>query len=356
MKKLDRYVLSELVVPFIIGTLAVVLMFQANQLIAQFKAFQLQSVPFSAILQSLMYRTPGYLVMTLPVGMALASSLAISRLSRESELTAMRSAGARLLRIVAPVAAFGLLVAVGNFYLVERVVPVAQREARKVEQQVALLSAGPEFQSNVTVRLRNFTATIGTVSRGARGAIQLSYVMLVERPRVGEVIFYLADEGMYREGNWTLPKARIWRFVDDRADSFQVKDFRINEPISVDQLFLDPMPEEQTAQQLKDAIVQERRFGRNTASLEVAYHVRYAVPVACLVFALVGPVFAIGLSRSGGFVGVLLSIVMVFAYYNVHVISTEIVGKNGWLPPLAAAWLPNALFVVLGVVGLRRLE
>ncbi len=348
--------LAEMIVPFVIGTLAVVLMFLANQLIAQFKAFQLQSVPLSAIVQSLMYRTPGYLVMTLPVGMALASSLAISRLARESELTAMRGAGARLLRIVAPVAAFGLVVAVGNFYLVEHVVPVAQREARKVEQQVALLSAGPEFQSNVTVRLRNFTASIGTVSRGAAGTILLSNVMLVERPRVGEVIFYLADEGRYREGNWTLPKARIWRFVGDRADSFRAKDFRINEPISVEQLFLDPMPEEQTAKQLEEAIQQERKFGRNTASLEVAYQVRYAVPVACLVFALVGPVFAIGLARRGGFVGVLLSIVMVFVYYNLHVISTEIVGKNGWLPPIAAAWLPNALFVALGVLGLRRLE
>ncbi|MCB8933147.1 MAG: LptF/LptG family permease [Fimbriimonadaceae bacterium] len=355
MKHLDRYVLRELVVPFLIGTIAVVLMFQANQLIAQFKAFSLQSVPASAILQSLMFRTPSYLVMTLPVGMALASSLAMSRLARESELTAIRGAGVRLLRVILPVAAFGLVVSLANFYLVERVVPVAQREARKVEQQVALLSAGPEFQSNVTVRLRAFTAFIGTVNRAPDGSILLSNVMLVERPRVGEIVFYLADFGDYQKGNWSLPKARIWTFKGERVQHFQVRDFRIEEPITVDQLFLDPAPEEQTAAQLQKAIDEGERFGRDTRSLRVAYYVRYSVPAACLVFAIVGPVFAIWLSRSG-FVGVLLSIVLVFLYYNVHVVSTEIFGKEGWLSPVVAAWLPNVLFAVLGLIGLRRLE
>lgn len=356
MKTLDRYVLKELLVPFFIGTLAVVLMFQANQLIAQFKAFSLQSVPVTALLQSLLYRTPSYLVMTLPVGMALASSLAISRLARESELTAIRGAGTRLLRIVAPVAFFGLMVALGNFYLVEKIVPVAQKEARKVEQQVALLSAGPEFQSNVIVRLRNFTASIGTVSRGADNSIQLSNVLLVERPRVGEVILYAADDGEYRAGNWSLPNARIWAIKGERLQQFKVQDFRINEPITVEQLFIDPAPEEQTAEQLLAAIKEGERFGRNTASLQVAYHVRFSVPAACLVFAIVGPVFAIAFSRSGGFVGVLLSIVLVFVYYNVYVIATEIVGKNGWLSPVMSAWLPNVLFSLLALWGIRRLE
>lgn len=355
MKRLDLYVLRELVVPFLIGTIAVVLMFQANQLIAQFKAFSLQSVPMSAILQSLMFRTPSYLVMTLPVGMALASSLAMSRLARESELTAIRGAGVRLLRVVLPVAAFGLVVTFVNFYLVERVVPVAQREARKVEQQVALLSAGPEFQSNVTVRLRAFTAFIGTVSRAPDASIHLSNVMLVERPRVGEIVFYLSDTGEYMNGNWSLPKARIWTFKGERVQHFEVRDFHIEEPITVDELFLNPAPEEQTAAQLQRAIDESERFGRDTRSLQVAYYVRFSVPAACLVFAIVGPVFAIWLARSG-FVGVLLSIVLVFLYYNVHVVSTEIFGKEGWLSPPVAAWLPNVLFAALGVIGIRRLE
>ena len=53
---------------------------------------------------------------------------------------------------------------------------------------------------------------------------------------------------------------------------------------------------------------------------------------------------------------VILLLLMVLLYYNVFVISTEIFGRNGWLSPLAAAWLPNLIFIIFAVLGLRRLE
>jgi lipopolysaccharide export system permease protein len=66
--------------------------------------------------------------------------------------------------------------------------------------------------------------------------------------------------------------------------------------------------------------------------------------------------FAVWMSRAGPFVGVLFSLAMVLAYYNAFVISTEIFGRNGWLPPIAAAWLPNVIFFLLGLWAIRRAE
>ena len=109
MKRLDRYILREMFVPFLIGTIAVVLMFQINELIALYKNFNLNAVPMTAVLQVILFKTPAYLNMTLPVGVSLASSLAISRLTRESELTAIRSAGVSILRVVRPVMIAGVV-------------------------------------------------------------------------------------------------------------------------------------------------------------------------------------------------------------------------------------------------------
>ena len=66
MKTLDRYIYRELVVPFLIGTIAVVLMFQANMLIYLFKNFSLSNVPTLAVLDMILYKTPYFLNMTLP--------------------------------------------------------------------------------------------------------------------------------------------------------------------------------------------------------------------------------------------------------------------------------------------------
>ena len=62
------------------------------------------------------------------------------------------------------------------------------------------------------------------------------------------------------------------------------------------------------------------------------------------------------LPRNGGFVGVFLSIVIVLLYYNAFVISTEILSKIPQVPGWLAAWLPNILFIVAGVIAIRRLE
>ena len=47
-------------------------------------------------------------------------------------------------------------------------------------------------------------------------------------------------------------------------------------------------------------------LGLDTRTLEVSYHLKAAVPVACVVLALCAPVLSFLLARAGGFVGVLL--------------------------------------------------
>lgn len=357
IRRLDLYMIKELLVPFFIGTVAVVLMFQANLLIALFKNFQTSHIPFVAIAQVLVYKTPFFLNMTLPVGMALASSLAVSRLVRESELTAMRSVGIPILRVVAPVAFFGALVAVGNFLLVERVMPSTEKQGNKLMNEIAIMGSNVDFKSNVVITLRGYTASFGSVQRLADGSLLLNRILLIEYPRPEETWLYSADQGTYRDGLWTLQNVYVRAFKrEELTVAHPRKDMVINERISIQDLFQPARPEEQTFEDLSRAIREAKRLNRDTTMLEVAYHIKFSVPAACFVFALTGPVFAVIFSRSGAFVGVLLSIVLVLLYYNAFVISTEIFGRNGWLSPVLAAWLPNILFLVVGVALLRRAE
>ncbi len=357
MKRLDRYIVREMMVPFLIGTVAVVLMFQANILIAQGKEVRLNDVPLSAIFQMVLFRTPQFLSMTLPVGVALASSLAISRLSRESELTAMRSAGVSILRVVIPVAAFGAAVAFLNYYLVDRVMPKSEAHANRLWQEVIVKAAAPTFKSNVMISLSNYSVSVGSIQRGVGSQILLDRIMLIERPRPDETIITESRKGSYTDGVWVLkePYVRVIKgdtLIDARAKA----DLVINEPIRVQDFFSPPQPTEMTSESLRKAIAEGRHQKIDTTNLELAYQIKFSVPAACLVFAFTGPVFAVWLARSGPFVGVLLSIFMVLIYYNAFVISTEVLGRNGLLSPVAAAWLPNVLFLVLGLVALRRAE
>lgn len=357
IRVIDRYVIRELMVPFLIGTVAVVLMFQANLLIFLMKTYSVANIPALALAQMIWFKTPDFLRQTLPVGMALASSLAISRLARESELTAMRSGGAPIRRVLWPIAAFGLLVAVGNFFLSERLYPVAEKRLNEVSQQAFILGTSPEYKANVLIKLSNNSVLyFASVRRIQEEKLLVQDALLFEQRRTGEVVFYFAQTGTYDHGVMTFDDAEMYIFSAEKLDYYPAKRMTIDEKITLADVFVSPSSADKTVYELKQTIEEGRRTGRDVTYLEVDYHSRFAIPTACLVFALAGPVFAVLFGRSGGFVGVLLSIMLVMVYYNMFVVSTQIFGRNGWLSPFMSAWLPNILFLAFGLLGLRRLE
>jgi lipopolysaccharide export system permease protein len=360
VNRLDRYVWKELFVPFLIGTIAVVLMFQANYLIYFYKTFSFSAVPIHAVLKLVLFETPGYLNMTLPVGTSLGASLAISRLTRENELTAMRSAGASIIRVLRPLVLFGVLVAIGNFLVAERLMPVSKKSSRDLTNEISLLGGlVPEFKSNVTLNLRNQIAIIGTISR-SNNTVQLTEIILFERPTQDELVLTYAEKGYYQDGLWKIQQPKTWVFTGDQLAT--IKSFKeggelvIDQKFSIESMFSPPNADELPLDELAKTIRELKSQGIDTRSQEVLYHTRFSVPAACIIFALVSPIFCVYFARSGAFMGVLLSFIVLLLYYNAFIISTSILGPNGFVAPWIAAWLPNLVFMAIGFFGLRRLE
>lgn len=357
MKLLDRYVLRELLVPFFIGAVTLLLMFQANTLIAFMKQYASQNVPTLAIVQLLIYKSPEFLKYTLPSTMALASSLAMSRLARESELTAMRSAGASIRRVVIPIGVFGAFIAIANFYVIDKVQPMAETKFKEVVNKAVMLGTAPVFVQNIFFRAGRMNVFFGSAQRMQNGATMVRDVMLVEHLEAGKISLVTAKEGTFDKGIWGF-KEMIFRVMkEDQLLSFRTQDRgTIDQKITVEDIFSTQQAVEFSTKELREHIRLERLAGRQTRSLEVEYFSRYALPFACLIMAIAGPGFAIRFGKSGGFIGILLAVMLMWAYYNLYVISTEILGKVPACPAWVAAWLPNIVFAILGIWGLRRLE
>lgn len=356
MRRLDRYVLKEMFTPMLVGTIVIALLFMANEFISIFKNFEVTRLPFTAIMQMVLYRMPYWLSLTLPSGTAIGVALAVSRLARESEVTAMRAAGIPIRRILLPIVLVGLLVGAANFLIVEKLIPPAQKEYKNVTNRSSILGAAPAFKSNVMLQLDQYMASFGSVRRLPGGAVALENIVIFERPKPGEVWIYRADEGTYKDGIWRIPAADTYQLVELRLVAGMGKDLEINQVIRVGDLFVQPTPEEETAAALKKAIENGRANRQDTTNLEVAYHVKFSLPASCLVFALTSAAFAVSLMRSGPFVGLIVSMGLVMLFYNFHIVSTEILGNRGWLPPLAAAWLPDLLYAAVAVVLIWRAE
>jgi lipopolysaccharide export system permease protein len=357
VKRLDSYIFREMMVPAVIGTVAVALMFMANQLIYLLKEYPLQTTPPLVVFQLILLKTPGWLQLTLPIGSAMGASLAISRLARESEITAMRAAGVSILRLLLPVAAFGAIIGVGNYLLVEEVMPRSEAQFIKRVSELNVASVAPILQENVQLRLDKYQAFIGSVQRTDGGAVLLEDILLIERPEPGQMTVVAAKTGHYCDGLWVLQEPEQMTFERAKlVNTLRGETMEIDQRIVIESLADVKGKSELTRLELGRAIARSKAERLASTDLEIEYHTRSAVPVSCLVFALVAPVFAILFARGGGFVGVLLSLAMVMLYYNLYIISTEVLGRNQIVAPWLSAWLPNFIFSALGLVAIRRLE
>jgi len=77
-------------------------------------------------------------------------------------------------------------------------------------------------------------------------------------------------------------------------------------------------------------------------------HNKTALPGVCFVLGLVAFPFAFRLGRQGALYGIGISIMLGIVYYVVISIFVTL-GQSEALPPLIAAWSPNALFATLAL-------
>jgi len=87
----------------------------------------------------------------------------------------------------------------------------------------------------------------------------------------------------------------------------------------------------------------------------VEVHKKWAISVACLVFALVGIPMALRFPR-GGMGLVIGGGLFVFAIYYVGLIAGEGLGNKNIVHPWVAMWAPNIVFSILGILGIVRVS
>ena len=355
---MDRYVIREMIPPFILGAILVVAIFQVNEYLNLKNTPGLEKAGEWAILRLLLLQTPSVLNFTLPISVALASAVAMSRLARESELTALRSAGARIVRVVFPMSIFGLAIGLANLVLVDQLIPVTSRAVFDIKRQHSGADTFDKFASNVSIKVQNRLVSIGTATRQADNSVLLKDVLILDDRNKTTTTVSTAKDGFYHDGIWTFPSVRSWSFTSKKVNPAFQKSAPLNlkEPISVQDLFTPPEPDKLSIADLSKRIKEQKRLGQDVRQLEIEYQVKFSVPAMCWIFALVSPVFSILFARQGGFVGVLISLVVVLAYYNVWVVSTQILTKATSITPVNAAWLPNIIFLIVGLIGLRSLE
>jgi lipopolysaccharide export system permease protein len=112
-------------------------------------------------------------------------------------------------------------------------------------------------------------------------------------------------------------------------------------------------PDEMSFSELGHYVRTLERSGSDANKLKVNRALKIAIPVTCIVIAFFGAPLGITNTRGGAAYGVAVSLATAIVFL-VMVQVSRAVGTSGALPPLVAAWLPNAGFGLAGLVLFAR--
>jgi lipopolysaccharide export system permease protein len=114
-------------------------------------------------------------------------------------------------------------------------------------------------------------------------------------------------------------------------------------------------PEEMTFAEMGRLAEIMFRSGGDPSVLLVDRQKKLAIPVATLVIVLFGAPLATSSKRGGTAYGIGVALLSVILYLLLFRI-TEAMGDTGGLSPLAAAWLPNVLFLSAGLLAMVKVR
>ena len=367
---LDRWLLGELISPLLFGlTLFTVVSLSVGVMFDLVRKIVESNLPWMIAVQVLLLKLPSFLVISFPMATLIASLLAYSRLSANSELTALRSVGVTASRMIAPAIALALLMTGLTFVFNDVIVPRTNRSAEFTMQRALGKAIAAEKGDDIIYS--RFGRVTGPDGDAGKGLTQLFYatkfrdgkmigVTVLDFSRFGFTQMLIADHA-----NWSEAQAK-WEFNDGKiltltpSGSTTTADFdRYFYPLSSTPLRIAELPKDANNMTVSEAIEAEQLLSdagdrKEARRLRVRIQEKFTVPMACLVFGLIGS--SLGArpnsrtSRSQGFG---ISVVLIFVYYVLS-FSFSSLGVKGTLDPLLAAWGPVLISLAGGGVLLRQ--
>jgi lipopolysaccharide export system permease protein len=129
LKKLDKLILTSFIGPLLVTTSVLVFIFLVQFLILNFDSLIGKNLPITVYLELIFYLSLQMIPQVLPLGFLLAALMTYGTLGEFSELTAIKSAGISLVRVIQPVFFAVIFLAIGLIFFSNYVLPKTNLQA-----------------------------------------------------------------------------------------------------------------------------------------------------------------------------------------------------------------------------------
>lgn len=276
-----------------------------------------------------------------------------SKMASNSEIIAILSGGVSFYRLLRPYLISALILAMMSFYLSNFLIPKTNIK-RRVFKNKYIETLSKDLDRNIHLQiepgnfayLENFNNSTG-----------VGYKFTLENVSDHKLKYKLtADKIKWdsTENKWTLSNYFI-RTIDSTGENI-VKGTSLDTVINLlpEDLYIQKEDfEEMNYWELNEHIAKEDLKGSEVAKIyAIEKHQRIASPFATIVLTLIG--FALSSRKVRGGIGMHLGMGITFTFTFILFMKVSTVfATNGNLSPALAAWIPNIIFTILGLILIR---
>ncbi len=355
MRTLDRYLIREILGPFTLALTLFTFLLAVQPMLNVAEMLIAKGVAMTTVGRLLVTLLPQALGLTIPMAFLAGVVMALGRISGDREAVALLACGVSPVRLLRPIALLASVAAGATFYVLVFAMPDANQTFVEVTYGLTKKMAAEDVKPRLFYE--GFTGKVLLIGDKTPTGDWVE-VLMADTSQPGRPAVQLAGSGRLvvddeaRLVNIVLADVAGYRPVADTGD-YQL--LRSDQEITQ----IDPGVVFQTDQgpgrglnelsltQLDEAAAVKVAAGLSPHNEIMWKQQRFAFPLACLVFAMIGLALGVHTRKEGKLAGFVVGIGVIMAYYGLMILF-EGRTKAGQFPAVWARWMPN---LILGIVG-----
>jgi lipopolysaccharide export system permease protein len=341
---LGRYILREVASAWLVVTAVLLVILLANQVVGVLERAAANQYPQSVVLELIGLGALQYLWVLLPVGLLLGVVLAFGRLYHDSEMAAAFACGAGPVNVYLPVALLATLLTAALAWLTLVLAPQATVRALSLRNEA--VRAG-QFAPIAPGKFRSFgggTAVVYAEEVKRDGTLSNVFVERNRGPVVEVALAQRARRDVTPDGLThilTLYDGERFEGVPGSAEFRMLRFAEHVVPVRVAQ-----SGDTVTAVEARPTAV---LLGSTGLAERAELQWRIAMPLTCMVLALLAVPLSRLKPRQGRYARVWLAVVIYFLYLNL-VSAGKVWISRGTVPAVLGLWWTHAVVVLLALV------
>jgi len=350
-----RYLAKEIFLASLLVLCALLALFALFDVIRELGEMGKGNYSIALILVYVLLSLPGHVYVVFPVAALIGTLFAVSRMSLQSEVAVMRTAGLSLTKLAGYIALIGAGFALVVFAFGELIVPQAEELSKRMRLQATSSVVAQEFRSGFWIKDDKSFVNIQRVTADT----------VLEEVRIYEfdAAYRLASISVAREarfgthGRWELRDIVRTRFQGTATSVEKLPMTYWNSVLTPDLLTaLKVKPEEMSLGNLSAYIEHLRENRQKSTRYELAMWFKLVRPLAVIVMMLLALPFALQNMRAGGLGAKLVAGIMIgLGFHFLSQLFSNLALLNDWTPAFASL-APTCAFLVVAAAMLAVKE